>query len=147
MSKIIASAAIRGAHKIVDQAEKKWQEAMDKRGAKEPVGFPNTAYYLPIIYGISGMKVEKLGDMEAVLKKCKEILPPLVKEEHHLPFLGPTLDAGMMTFWAEGFRKKYPNVNIQIEGKGSSTAPPSLIEGTSQLGPMSRMMSHINPAF
>ena len=46
----------------------------------------------------------------------------------------------MMTFWAEGFRKKYPNVNIQIEGKGSSTAPPALIEGTSQLGPMSRAM-------
>ena len=46
----------------------------------------------------------------------------------------------MMTFWAEGFRKLYPNVNIQIEGKGSSTAPPALIEGTSQLGPMSRAM-------
>jgi acetyl-CoA synthase len=101
MSKIIASAAIRGAHKIVDRAEKKWQEAMDKWGANEPVGFPNTAYYLPIIYGISGMKVEKLGDMEAVLKKCKALLPPLVKEEHHLPYLGPALDAGMITFWAE----------------------------------------------
>lgn len=48
----------------------------------------------------------------------------------------------MMTFWAEGFRKKYPNVNIQIEGKGSSTAPPALIEGTSQLGPMSRGMKN-----
>jgi phosphate transport system substrate-binding protein len=46
----------------------------------------------------------------------------------------------LLTFWAEGFRKKYPNVNIQIEGKGSSTAPPALIEGTSQLGPMSRKM-------
>ncbi|NCO51305.1 MAG: phosphate-binding protein, partial [Deltaproteobacteria bacterium] len=46
----------------------------------------------------------------------------------------------MMTFWAEGFRKQYPNVNIQIEGKGSSTAPPALIEGTAQLGPMSRQM-------
>jgi len=46
----------------------------------------------------------------------------------------------MMTFWAEGFRKIYPNVNVQIEGKGSSTAPPALIEGTSQLGPMSRPM-------
>ncbi|MCJ7605659.1 MAG: CO dehydrogenase/CO-methylating acetyl-CoA synthase complex subunit beta, partial [Dehalococcoidales bacterium] len=101
MSKIIASAAIRGAHKIVDRAEKKWQEAMDKWGANEPVGFPNTAYYLPIIYGISGMKVEKLGDMEAVLKKCKAMLPPLVRETHHLPYLGPTLDAGMIAFWAE----------------------------------------------
>ena len=46
----------------------------------------------------------------------------------------------LMTFWAESFRKHYPNVNIQIEGKGSSTAPPALIEGTSQLGPMSRKM-------
>jgi acetyl-CoA synthase len=101
MSKIIASAAIRGAHKIVDQAEKKWQAAMDKYGANEPVGFPNTAYYLPIIYGILGLKIEKLGDMEAVLKKCKALLPPPVKAEHHLPYLGPALDAGMVTFWAE----------------------------------------------
>jgi phosphate transport system substrate-binding protein len=46
----------------------------------------------------------------------------------------------LMTFWAEGFKKVYPNVNIQIEGKGSSTAPPALIEGTAQLGPMSRPM-------
>ncbi len=46
----------------------------------------------------------------------------------------------LMTLWAEGFKAKYPNVNIQIEGKGSATAPPALISGTSQLGPMSREM-------
>lgn len=46
----------------------------------------------------------------------------------------------LMTYWVEGFKKHYPNVNIQIEGKGSSTAPPALIEGTAQLGPMSRKM-------
>ncbi len=46
----------------------------------------------------------------------------------------------LMTLWAEGFKKVYPNVNIQIEGKGSSTAPPALIEATAQLGPMSRAM-------
>lgn len=46
----------------------------------------------------------------------------------------------LMTLWAEGFRKQYPNVKIQIEGKGSSTAPPALIEGTAQVGPMSRPM-------
>lgn len=46
----------------------------------------------------------------------------------------------LMTLWAEGFRKEYPNVKIQIEGKGSSTAPPALIEGTAQVGPMSRQM-------
>lgn len=46
----------------------------------------------------------------------------------------------LMTLWAEGFKAVYPNVNVQIEGKGSSTAPPALIEGTAQLGPMSRDM-------
>src|SRR5688572_30384851 len=46
----------------------------------------------------------------------------------------------LMTLWAEGFQKQYPNVRIQIEGKGSSTAPPALISGTAQLGPMSRTM-------
>jgi len=46
----------------------------------------------------------------------------------------------LMTFWVEGFNKAYPNVKIQVEGKGSATAPPALQEGTSQLGPMSREM-------
>ncbi|GAB4242873.1 MAG: phosphate ABC transporter substrate-binding protein PstS [Candidatus Methylacidiphilales bacterium] len=46
----------------------------------------------------------------------------------------------LMTLWAEGFKAIYPNVKIQIEGKGTSTAPPALIAGTSQLGPMSREM-------
>src|SRR3954469_1485802 len=46
----------------------------------------------------------------------------------------------LMTFWAEGYKKEYPNIRIQIEGKGSTTAPPALIQGTSQLGPMSRTM-------
>lgn len=46
----------------------------------------------------------------------------------------------LMTLWAESFSKFYPNVKIQIEGKGSSTAPPALISGTAQLGPMSRPM-------
>ncbi|CAM2067707.1 Phosphate-binding protein [Sulfidibacter corallicola] len=46
----------------------------------------------------------------------------------------------LMTLWAEGFRRQYPSVNIQVEGKGSSTAPPALIQGVAQLGPMSRLM-------
>lgn len=45
-----------------------------------------------------------------------------------------------MTLWAEGFRRIYPNVKIEIEGKGSSTAPPALTEGSAQFGPMSRPM-------
>jgi acetyl-CoA synthase len=101
MSKLIASAVIRGAHKIVAQAEEKWQKAMDQWGANEPMGFPNTAYYLPVIYGILGDKVEKLGDMEKILKKCRLFLPPPVRETHPLPYLAPALDAGMVTLFAE----------------------------------------------
>ncbi len=48
--------------------------------------------------------------------------------------------ANLMTLWAEEFKKSYPNVNIQIQAAGSSTAPPALAEGTSNIGPMSRMM-------
>ena len=46
----------------------------------------------------------------------------------------------LMTYWAEAFGKMYPNVRIQVEGKGSATAPPALIAGMAQLGPMSRTM-------
>jgi len=46
----------------------------------------------------------------------------------------------LMTFWAEGFKGKYPNVNVQVEGKGSGTAPPALTSGAAQVGPMSREM-------
>jgi phosphate transport system substrate-binding protein len=46
----------------------------------------------------------------------------------------------MMTLWAETFRRSYPNVKVQVEGKGSSTAPAALIAGTAQFGPMSRAM-------
>ena len=101
MSKIICSAAIRGAHRIVDRAESKWKEAMDRWGPREEVGFPNTAYYLPVIYGMTGIKVERLGDMEQVLKHCRVLLPPFVREKVHLPYLAPALDAGMATFFAE----------------------------------------------
>ena len=48
--------------------------------------------------------------------------------------------ANMMTFWAEEFKRTYPNVNVQIQAAGSSTAPPALTEATSNLGPMSRRM-------
>ena len=48
--------------------------------------------------------------------------------------------ANMMTLWAEEFKREYPNVNIQIQAAGSSTAPPALTEGTSNFGPMSRKM-------
>jgi acetyl-CoA synthase len=101
VSKIICSAAIRGAHKIVERAEREYEEAMERWGPNESVGFPNTAYYLPVIYAILGIPVDKLGDMKPVLERCQVLLPPMVKEKTPLPYLAPALDAGMATFFAE----------------------------------------------
>ena len=58
----------------------------------------------------------------------------------NLSSVGSDTLANLMTFWAEDFKKEYPNVNIQIQAAGSSTAPPALTEGTANLGPMSREM-------
>ncbi|MHC4454840.1 MAG: phosphate-binding protein, partial [Planctomycetota bacterium] len=58
----------------------------------------------------------------------------------NLNSIGSDTMNNLMTFWAEGFNKLYPNVKVQIEGKGSSTAPPAIILGTAQIGPMSRAM-------
>lgn len=101
MSKIIAAAAIKGAHQIVDKAEAKLREAIDAKGPNEEVAFPNTGYYLPVIYGLTGHKVEKLLDMEPILKQAKELLPPVPSDNMHIPYLGPTLDAGIATLFAE----------------------------------------------
>ena len=58
----------------------------------------------------------------------------------NLSSVGSDTLLNLMTYWCEDFSKIYPSVKCQIEGKGSSTAPPALIEGTSQIGPMSRTM-------
>jgi len=58
----------------------------------------------------------------------------------NLTAIGSDTLNNLMTLWSEAFKKQYPKVKIQVEGKGSSTAPPALIAGTAQLGPMSRVM-------
>lgn len=65
---------------------------------------------------------------------------PVTSVSGTLNSIGSDTLNNLMTLWAEAFRKEYPSVKIQIEGKGSSTAPPALISGTAQLGPMSRKM-------
>ncbi len=101
MSKIIASAAIRGAHKIYNRTLEKYKNAVDKYGPDQKIGFPNTGYYLPVIYGMLGIPVETLGDCAKVLLKCQQLIPAPVKEGVHLPYLAPALDAGMATFFVE----------------------------------------------
>ncbi|MEK7398763.1 MAG: acetyl-CoA decarbonylase/synthase complex subunit alpha/beta, partial [Candidatus Poribacteria bacterium] len=101
MSRIIASAAIRGAHKIVNRAENALNEAKEKYGPEKIVEFPNTGYFLPVIYAMTGIAVRTIGDMFPVLNKAKDLLPPVPAEKLWLPYLGHALDAGMATLFAD----------------------------------------------
>jgi acetyl-CoA synthase len=101
MSKFIASAAIRGAHEVVFRAEKQWKKAVAEHGADTKVEFTNTAYYLPIVLGLTGMEVATLGDMEPVIAHLKRLLHPVPKGNLWMPYLGPTLDAGATTLMAQ----------------------------------------------
>ncbi len=113
MSRFIATSAIRGAQGAVEDADKLLQDALQKVGPDAPITFKDkggggTAYYLPVIYGLLGHKVEKIGDLIPVLEHAKSLLPPLPRENLWLPYLGETLDAGAATLFAfetiEGIR-------------------------------------------
>ncbi|CAN2041667.1 Carbon monoxide dehydrogenase/acetyl-CoA synthase subunit alpha [Candidatus Magnetomoraceae bacterium gMMP-15] len=95
MSRLVAFAAIQGGYNIVSKVEGNYKKALETYDASTKVGFPNTAYYLPVIYSILGEKVETLEDMQGPLEFARELLPPHVKGYNHLPYLGPLLDAGM----------------------------------------------------
>ncbi|MBD3322316.1 MAG: hypothetical protein GF350_14545, partial [Chitinivibrionales bacterium] len=68
MSKIICSAAIDGAIEWVAKAEAKLNETIEAKGAGHTVGFPDTAYFLPVIYSFTGARAEKLSDLRNVLR-------------------------------------------------------------------------------
>ncbi|UCE04676.1 MAG: CO dehydrogenase/CO-methylating acetyl-CoA synthase complex subunit beta [bacterium] len=101
MSKLIATKAIRGAHKLVSRAEEELKQALEEKGSAAKVEFPNTGYYLPISHGILGMKIESLGGLNNLLIEAKKLLPPIPDDELWLPYLGHTLDAGMATLFAD----------------------------------------------
>jgi acetyl-CoA synthase len=101
MSKLIATRAIRGAHKLVARAEKELQQAIDEKGADTKVEFPNTGYYLPISYGMLGLKIETLKGLTELLDEAKNLLPDIPEKNLWLPYLGQTLDAGMATLFAD----------------------------------------------
>ena len=101
MSRYIATRAIRGAHIVVNEFDGLLQKALAEKGAETPISFPNTAYYLPFILGMTGQTVEKLGDLEPVLTRAKNLLHPVPPDRRWTPYLGETLDAGMATLFAE----------------------------------------------
>jgi acetyl-CoA synthase len=73
---------------------------LDTYDADTKVGFPNTAYFLPVIYSLTGIKIETLEDIHKPLSFARKLLPPHIKGSNHLPYLGPLLDAGMAALFA-----------------------------------------------
>ncbi|MGA9535371.1 MAG: acetyl-CoA decarbonylase/synthase complex subunit alpha/beta [Desulfobacterales bacterium] len=100
MSRLVAFAAIQGGYNIVSKVEGRYKRALQTYNADTQVGFPNTAYYLPVIYSLLGLKVETLEDVKKPLDFARGLLPPHVKGHNHLPYLGPLLDAGMAAILA-----------------------------------------------
>ncbi len=132
MSRYIATRAIRGANAIVTEAEALLKKAIAEKGTEAPVAFPNTAYYLPVIYGMLGTQVTRLGDLIPVLEHAKNLLHPVPDDSLWTPYLGETLDSGMATLLAteaiEGIRfalgqqpERYPG--FRLAGGTSFTSP------------------------
>jgi acetyl-CoA synthase len=100
MSRYIAKRAIRGANALVREAELMLNRALKEKGGDQKVAFPNTAYYLPLIYGMTGIPVEKLEDLVPVIEQAKRLLHPIPSDNLWTPYLGETLDCGMATLLA-----------------------------------------------
>jgi acetyl-CoA synthase len=100
MSRYIATRAMRGANSLVNEAEMMLAKALAEKGPNTPVGFPNTAYYLPLIMGMTGCQVETLGQLSDVLTHARQLLHPLPSQKNWTPYLGETLDSGMATLLA-----------------------------------------------
>ena len=101
MSRYIAKRAIRGAAAIVAEAEVAVEEAIAELGPDAAVQFTNTAYYLPVAYAFTGVKVEKLADLREVVARARALLHPVPGDKMWLPYLGETLDSGVATLFAE----------------------------------------------
>lgn len=101
MSRYIATRAIRGAHQVVEEFSTRFEKALAEKGAEAGLAFPNTAYHLPLILGMTGRTVDKLGELKPILEKARALLHAGPGERHWLPYLGETLDSGMATLLAE----------------------------------------------
>jgi acetyl-CoA synthase len=108
------------------------RKALKEKGAETPVSFPNTAYYLPLIYGMTGQQVEKLEQLQPVVQHARALLHPMPSQNHWTPYLGETLDSGMATLLAaetiEAIRFVYglqpePMAGFHLAGGTSFTSP------------------------
>jgi acetyl-CoA synthase len=136
MSRYIATAAIRGANRIVKEADDLLQKALKELGPEALIQFPNTAYYLPVILGFTGLEVSKVGDLPPVIDRAKAMLHPEPEGHIWLPYLGETLDSGVATLLAEeaieGLRFAYGQQPEPIPGlqlTGTSFTSPDMEKG------------------
>lgn len=146
MSRYIATRAIRGANALVTEAELMLNKAITEKGPDTPVAFPNTAYYLPLIYGMTGQEVETIGQLKPVLEHARTLLHPVPSPKHWTPYLGETLDSGMATLLAaeaiEAVRFVYglqpePLPGFQLAGGTAFTNPDNGANGDGHLnGPI-----------
>ena len=138
MSRYIASRAIRGANALVTEAELMLQKALTEKGPDTPVAFPNTAYYLPLIFGMTGLEIETLGQLEPAMQHAKQLLHPIPSRKKWTPYLGETLDSGMATLIAaetiEAVRFIYglqpePMPGFSLAGATAFTSPDNGADG------------------
>lgn len=138
MSRYIATRAIRGAQALVTEAELMLEKALAEKGPDTKVSFPNTAYYLPLILGMTGQAVETLGQLKPVLEHARKLLHPLPSPNRWTPYLGETLDSGMATLLAaeaiEAIRFVYglqpePMPGFHLAGGTAFTSPDAKGDG------------------
>ena len=101
MSRIVAGAAIRGAKVITKEAEDFLNKAIKEKGPDTKIGFPETAFFLPMANALLAAEVKTLKEAQAVLDYAKGLLPQAPKDKLWLPYLGDALDAGIATLLAE----------------------------------------------
>lgn len=101
MSKIVATAVIRGAREIFKQASDFLNKAIKEKGPEAKIGFPETAFYLPFANALLAARVETLKDVLPVLEHAKSLLPEVPSEKVWLPYLGDALNAGMSALFCE----------------------------------------------
>ena len=132
MSKYIATRAIRGANALVTEAELMLNLALKEKGPDTKVAFPNTAYYIPVILGMTGVEVTTLGQLAPAMKQARQLLHPIPSISKWTPYLGETLDSGMATLLAaeiiESVRFVYnlqpePMPGFHLAGGTSFTSP------------------------
>ncbi|MFH1996496.1 MAG: acetyl-CoA decarbonylase/synthase complex subunit alpha/beta [Candidatus Omnitrophota bacterium] len=101
MSKIVAAAAIRGAKRIIAEAEELFHQDISEEGSRAEVRFPDTAFFLPMAHALMGAEVKTVGEIRPVLEHAKSLLPDDPTDKLWLPYLGSALDAGIATLLGE----------------------------------------------